>query len=244
MFDELIELGFATIGYSKTDPSTFWNLALTNDLLSDEQTGKIESKITSLDRKPTIYFENRGDLIGLIKRLEVRGYKKSFEDCWQFWNNGKIDERHFESIKKVTTSEELRTFLDVFDACYRKDDPQNPYGELGDYLTVAENVWHKHHSTNRLEYFMVFKGSQPVGVATLTNYGSIGYISNVGSLREVRGQGFGKAATLYCIRESIKNGNSEHCLATEEGHYPNEFYKRVGFLIRFTALGYTKDSNN
>jgi len=56
----------------------------------------------------------------------------------------------------------------------------------------------------------------------------------------VRGQGYGKAATLYCIEQSIKNGNFEHCLATEENTYPNEFYKNIGFSTRFTAIGYTK----
>lgn len=92
----------------------------------------------------------------------------------------------------------------------------------------------------RIEYFMVYKGNKPVAVSTLTNYGDIGYISNVGSIREVRGEGFGKAATLFCVKESIKHGNKEHCLATEEGAYPNEFYKRIGFATRFTAIGYTK----
>ena len=87
---------------------------------------------------------------------------------------------------------------------------------------------------------MVYKNNKPVAVSTLTNYDEIGYISNVGSLSEVRGEGFGKAATLFCIQESIKHGNREHCLATEEGAYPNEFYKRIGFVTRFTAVGYTK----
>jgi len=75
---------------------------------------------------------------------------------------------------------------------------------------------------------------------TLTNHDGIGYISNVGSLRKVRGEGFGKIASLYPVSQSIKNGNLEHCLATEEGTYPNEFYKRIGFETRFTAVCYVK----
>jgi len=81
---------------------------------------------------------------------------------------------------------------------------------------------------------------EPCAVATLTNFDGLGYISNVGSLKKVRGKGFGKIATLYCVAKSIKNNNQEHCLATEEGAYPNEFYKRIGFVTRFTACGYTK----
>lgn len=240
MFDKLIELGFAVVGYSKTDNSVFWNNALTNQNLNEKQIDEIERALAFVNRKSTVYFEHRNDLATLTRVLESREYRRSFEDCWQFWGNGTIDERHFSSVKEVTTREELQIFLDVFDACYQKDDPQNPYGELGDYIKVAKNVWDKHHSTNRLEYFFVYKGNTPVAVSTLTNFAGIGYISNVGSLREVRGEGFGKAATLYCVKKSLENRNEEHCLATEEGQYPNEFYKRIGFVSRFTAVGYTK----
>lgn len=240
MFDEIIDLGLATIGCSKTDKSGFWNNALTNQILNDKKISKIEEVLTSRERNSSIYFENRDDLKPLIGSLLSNGYVKDWEDSWQFWSGREIDKKHFDSVKKVDTEKDLMVFLKTFDACYREDDPQNPYGQLGDYLKVSENVWHKHNKTGRLEYFMVFKDEKPVAVSTLTNYEGIGYISNVGSLRGVRGLGFGKAATLYCVDQSIKHGNSIHCLATEEGTYPNEFYKRIGFATKFTALGYTK----
>jgi len=121
-----------------------------------------------------------------------------------------------------------------------KNDPQNAYGELGDYLIAAEEIWQKYHKTNKIEYFLIYKDKTPVAVSTLTNYENVGYISNVGSLKKVKGEGYGKLATLYCIEQSKKNGNSIHCLFTEEGTYANEFYKRIGFNSLFTAVAYTK----
>jgi len=105
---------------------------------------------------------------------------------------------------------------------------------------VAEKVWHRHHATGRIEYFTVFAGNEPVAVSTLANFKQIGYISNVGSLRKVRGQGFGKLATLYCVDLSKKRGNYYHCLATEDGTYPHEFYQRIGFVKKFSAACYLK----
>jgi hypothetical protein len=240
MFDEVVNLEYASVGISKNDKSGYWNNALVNKILSEVEITKIEEILTSRDRKPTIYFENREDLKPLSEMLALRKYTKKWKDSWQFWNGGKIDTRYFDSVVEVATPLQLSIFLKVFNECYQKNDPQNPYGELGDYLKVAEDVWHKHNKTKRLEYFMVFKNKKPVAVSTLANFEGIGYISNVGSLREVRGQGYGKTATLYCVGQSIRYGNTEHCLATEEGAYPNEFYKRIGFATRFTALGYTK----
>jgi ribosomal protein S18 acetylase RimI-like enzyme len=86
----------------------------------------------------------------------------------------------------------------------------------------------------------VYKGSEPVAVSTLNSYYGISYISNIGSLQKVRGQGYGKAATLFCVNESLKRGDKVQCLATEEGNYPNEFYKRIGFKTKFAAPLFTK----
>ena len=241
MFDGFVDLGFAVVGCCDGDTSAFWNYALTDQALTKEQLSKIEETMDSLDRKPTVYFENRKDLQPLVSFLKERGYKFGFEDSWMFHSGESIDISRFDQVKKVTNESELEVFLKTFDACYQKDDLQNVYGELGDYLNVAEKVWHRHHYTNRLEYFIIYKGDRPVAVSSLTNYGGIGYISNVGSLREVRGQGFGKLASLYCVEQSKKHNNTEHCLATEEGTYANEFYKRVGFNTLFTAVGYTTE---
>lgn len=240
MFDKLIDLGFASISYGAVDKDPFWNNALVNSLLVEEQLLKIEKTLHRFERNPTVYFENRPDLGALVELLKVHFYVKGWEDSYMFYSGEDIDTNRFNTVKKVESGEQLKVFLKIFDACYQKDDPQNPYGQLGDYLKVTESVWHKHHQSNRLEYFLVYKDDQPVAASTLTNLEGLGYISNVGSLREVRGQGFGRLATMYCVLVSKNNGNNQHFLITEEGHFPNEFYKRIGFKTKFTALGYSR----
>lgn len=243
MFDKIIDLGFASVSYCAGEESAFWNQALVNQTLNKEQLGLIEDTLIKLNRRPAVYFENRKSLSSLIQFLEQNSYIYFFEDCWLFHPGVEIDSGRFVQVKKVLTERELEIFLTTFDMCFQKNDPQNPYGTLGDYLTVAEKVWHRHHATSRIEYFIVFDNSEPVAVSTLTNFKQIGYISNVGSLRKVRGQGFGKLATLYCVDVSKKRGNHYHCLATEEGTYPYEFYQRIGFEKKFSAACYIKGIN-
>ena len=240
LFDQLIELGFATISYSKIDKTTFFNNALVDSVLTEEQLTKIEESLKELERSPAIYFENNPELQALKTSLEGKGYAKEWEDSFMFHSGEGIDTNRFNSVKKVNTESELELFLKTFDTCYQKDDPQNPYGELGDYLALAKSAWRKHHQDNRVEYFIVYQSEKAVAVSALTSYQGLGYISNVGSLKEIRGQGFGKLATMYAVQSSLDQGNSEHFLITEEGHFPNEFYKRIGFQTRFTALGYSK----
>lgn len=74
MFDELVDLGFGLVCHSHADSSSFWNNALVNTDLDDDQIRTIETLMVSQKRKPAVYFENRADLDGLAKRLKRLGY--------------------------------------------------------------------------------------------------------------------------------------------------------------------------
>lgn len=239
MFDDIFDLGFALFGYCHDDQSSFWNNTLIDGEIDIEQIKQIEKAMNEHDRKPVLYFENnKSDYF--IKLIENLGYTKEYEDSWMFHTGNDLNYNKDAVVKKVENEQDLKIFLEVLNNCYRNNDPQNPYGELGNYLGVAEKVWYQHNQTERVEYFIVYKNRRPVAVTTLTNFDGIGYISNIGSLPEVRGEGYGKVATLFSVEQSVRNGNHLHCLATEEKTYPNEFYKRIGFEVRFTAVGFGK----
>ena len=241
MFDRLIDVGYGLLGYCKGDPSAFWNNLLTNRVLTEQQISETEIKFGELSRSSAIYFESTVDIKPLAELLGSKKYKLTNEDSLMFYDGAMIDKNFLDNVKQVISKDDLELFLKTFDACYQNGDPQNPYGELGAYLNVARDVWEKFQGTNRLEYFLAFKNGQPVAVSTLTNFGAIGYISNVGSLPEVRGEGYGKKATLYAVNKSMVNENKMHFLATEEGTYPNEFYKKIGFHTKFKAILYVKE---
>lgn len=240
MCDKITKTRFGMIVYNYDDPSDFWNHLFVDKIINPNDFVEIEKIFLGNLRIPAIYFEKSAQLEKNSLILVDAGYKEMNQDSWMFFE-GKIDTKiDFSIVKKVESESDLKIFLEIFDKCYQKNDPQNPYGTLGEYLGVTEKVWHEENKNNHLEYFIAYKNFDPVAVATLTNYQGLGYISNVGSLREVRGQGFGKLTTLKCVKASIKNGNIETCLATEEGNYPNEFYKRIGFETKFAGLLYTK----
>jgi hypothetical protein len=243
MGDILINLKSASITLNTIDSSTFWNYALLKNSIVQNDLKEIEGVMHEYKRSPTLYFDaNLRD--NLDSLLSSHSYSKNFEDSWMFHSGEISDASVLNDIRIVNNENGLQEFLTTFDQCYREDDPQNPYGELGTYLKVAEKVWKLHKDTGRLEYIMIYNNNEPVGVATLTNFAGIGYISNVGSLLKVRGNGFGKAVSLFAVSKSVKNKNELHCLATEAGHYPYEFYKRIGFTPKFTALGYSKSLLN
>lgn len=239
VFNGYISNGFAKICYSNDDTSIYWNYAFTNQLLTVNQLKELESEFKNLNRTATIYFEKSETTKDLVRVLEENNYEKKYEEAWLF-HEDPIDELdQFKQIKKVLNEEDLAVFLKTFDSCYQKDDPQNPYGELSGYLDSAKKAW-TDTNDEKLEYFIAYKGNEPVAVAALTSYEGLGYIANVGSLQKVRGEGFGKLITQYCVWKSKQNGNEYHFLATEDGTYPYNFYHRIGFKSKFITLGFTK----
>ncbi len=241
MFDELIELNGSRLGTSNLDKTAFWNFSLADRNINEKELLEIEEKMELFDRVPVVYLENSGEFLETVQLLKSKNYKKIYEDSWMFWNENEISDERFFQIKKVENSDDLKIYLKTLDDCFGNDDPQNPYGELGDYLKVAEKVWFEFHDSDRLEYFIAYKNDEAVAVAALSNFEGIGYISNVGSLKKVRGEGFGRLVTLYCVEISKKRGNNLHFLATEENTYPNEFYKQIGFKTKFTGIAYAKN---
>ncbi len=237
-FDGLKELGFGFLVSSKTDDSFYWNNCFVEKEITELNIQKIEKIMSLIKRNPCFYLLN--DDYKNIKLLEKENYEKEATDQWMFFSDN-FDIRDFSNYKKVKNLDDLDIFLETFNQCYQKNDSQNPYGELGGYIDTAKKAWVTKSKNDQLEYFIFYnENNKPVAVSSLTNFKGIGYISNVGSLQEVRGLGFGKKATLFCINQSILNHNKTHCLATEKGHYPYEFYKRLGFKDKFSASFYLK----
>lgn len=233
MNDQIISLPFGDIVLNNQDKSAFWNHLFISQIINQQNLLQTETVFVQHQRTPAVYFEKSPELDANTNLLITNKYKEINQDSWMFYHGPPPPQ--FANTKKVETKDDLKIFLEVFDQCYQKNDPQNVYGELGEYLTVAQKVWLTQHASNHLEYFIVHDDTTPVAVSSLTNYQGLSYISNVGSLRSVRGRGFGKIATLKCVDQSIKNGNTQTCLATEEGTYPNEFYQRLGFKTEFVC---------
>ncbi|MEA3357035.1 MAG: hypothetical protein U9Q67_01225 [Patescibacteria group bacterium] len=240
LLDRILKVGTASVGYYKADNSPYWNFALVNKVIMLKELQRVEAEYKVLDRKTTFYFEDRKELSGLKEFLKENGYRRLYEDSWMFWTKGNIDSRQFESIKEVKTDKDLDVFTRTYDKCYQEDDSQNPYGGFEEpFLRLLKKAWLR-YSTKHLDYFIAYKHGDPVAVSILVNYKGLGYITAVGSIKDVRGEGYGKAVTMYCLQKSNKNGNKIHFLGTEEGKYPNEFYRRIGFATKFKALYYRK----
>lgn len=238
--DHIINLGFTTITLNDIDKTFYGNWAFVDKKINIKNLSEIEKILNQNNRQSTIYFEDSIKLQKLNEFLNKSGYKSKGQDSFMFYEKPEIEKLNFSKVKLVKTQRDLKVFLNTANQCYFKNDPQGPYGELGDFLKIAEKAWYKLSKKGQIELYLAYKNHIPVATSILSIGNNIGYISLVGSLENVRGQGFGKLITLFSVRRSIELGNEYHCLATEEGNYPNEFYKRIGFKTKFKMNYYSK----
>ncbi len=240
-YKELFTYPWGSLCYSveTSDPSE--NHSLSNRDLSEAEIETVERKSNDLNRIPSFYFEKTNNLNGLVSTLVSHKYKLDWEDAWLFYEHDNIALPENVRGEVVVDEAGLELFISTFARCFQENDPQNPHGSMDGRLENVRNVWHAQKGTGRLEYYTIYQGSTPVATSALTSYKKIGYIDSVGSLQEVRGQGFGKTATFFAVKESMKQGNTTHCLCTIANTFTHDFYKRIGFDHRFSAVGYIKD---
>ena len=106
MFDKIINLPFGSVGYCAGEESAFWNQAMVNQELNQEQLELIETTLKKLKRQPAVYFENRSSLNPLKEFLLKNHYKHYFEDCWLFHLGVETNIERFGQVKKVLTERE------------------------------------------------------------------------------------------------------------------------------------------
>jgi ribosomal protein S18 acetylase RimI-like enzyme len=238
-FEEVKETKKVIYTYTSENTEGWWNFAYLKKNISNLELNNIQKYYDEKQRKSSVYIIKDNKLDVTKKLLMKSGYSVVSNDSWMFWNKGKIQ---FEKIKVIEArnDKEIHLWLETFIKSYPKDDPKNPYGEQKDFAKYLEKRW-KEGKTRKDKYFISFDGNKPAAVAILTKLNDKGYISAVGSIPEVRGRGFGKNVTLHCINESINLGNRYHFLATEKGHFPYDFYTRLGFKEEFMAQLYSKN---
>jgi len=241
-FDSLKTIKDLQIASADFDDSVWWNNATIDTPPPSLQTvSEVEAYFSSIDRHPVFYFAQNPQNQPFEQLLTNSGYHQTDYEVWLQIKNPQIDTAKFHQIKLVRTTKDLETFIATIDKGYGADDPDNPYGGLGSYPDQIRKSFSLHGPDSAISHYVLFDElNAPASVGSLTNYDSIGYISNLATIPEKRKLGYSRALLNYFLHLSVQNGNQTHCLATEVGSTPNKIYQHLGFTEMFRAKYYTK----
>ncbi len=238
MLSETTAKGKITYEYCSDNPELWWNYALIDHVISNNELKEIEKYFVSKNRQPSIYFSDDEKNMPLEKILQKEGYNITSKDVWLFWDKP-TPELKDSDIIEIKNNEDFEKWIKTYIKSYPEDDPKNPYGEQTGFAKVLRKSWYAQNNSKD-KYYLLYDEGNPVATAILTNCNKMGYISSVGSIPSVRGKGFGKKISLHCVKESFKQRNKRHFLITEKGDHPYDFYQRIGFKPKFSSCLFTK----
>jgi GNAT superfamily N-acetyltransferase len=247
-FDRVQDLNYAKVYTSDNISNEYNNHAelISLEVDKERRLNRIEQVLLKAGRKPAIYITplTRPEKIDTI--LKDSNYNISFNDAWMVMiDPGRLQEIN-QSLEVIYVNND-KTILDEFRRINAlgfsgEKTPENPYGDLdpNEYANATiKGLSHLKKSMRFEGYLFKYKGNF-VACSFLISDGQAGYISGVACIPQARGKGLGKTASLYATKRSLEIGNRITFLATEQGSWNEEFYRRLGFETQFTGTCYIK----
>lgn len=81
--DEICERNNIILAFSEC-PEIWWNFALVNHIVSDDELRNIEDFFEKRDRMPSVYFSDDEKIKPLRNLLKIKNYEISAKDSWLF----------------------------------------------------------------------------------------------------------------------------------------------------------------
>lgn len=172
----------------------------------------------------------------LSNHLKNKGFKHIHSTACMALDLSELAEKQSPSasltIEKVTSEEELETFLDL---------ARESFGLGGEVAEVFRVLSEPHLSSARYasDYIALEKG-KPVGTGTVIYSSGVAGIYNVTILDHKRGCGLGTVLTLQLLREIARRGYRYAILHSSPSGY--NVYKRLGFKKYFDMELFIKES--
>jgi GNAT superfamily N-acetyltransferase len=236
----------AVILYSETIKDFFWNYATrirtTNNKI-EKLIDKVASFLKSIDRQVTFYLTSFTLPKNLDEILKKKGFEIQFVDSWMFHEKKKLPKTELPndfSLGIVETTEQMKTFVDVFNIAYGGAHTENaPYGGLPSYYgeTLLRSFSEKRKGVKRIHYLGYIK-KDPVGVGSIFITERFACIYNVGVPAVNRKRGIGSAISIKAVEDARALGVNHVFLQTENGSYVERFYQSLGFKTKFVGKGY------
>lgn len=210
------------------------NFALDLKVNSDEEFelvwNNIKKDMKMLGREPTFtVLPIQEYLYSNLENLNKR-FNLVSKEVWQIYDN-------FENIENIKTNCNLKIHLEKVTDYNKfaielvnafKGDENDPYGELElGYIEVLKNYKNIENSFKK-EFYFVKNNEEIVGTTASVSYDNFYGIHSLAIKKQFRAKGIGKEV-LKSQLQICKKENKIAFLQTEQGFYPAELYRKIGF---------------
>ena len=159
-------------------------------------------------------------------------YELVSNEVWQIYDN-------FEGLDRLNTScslnvilektTDMKLYSEEMIKAYQTGDKDDPYGDLDSiYKEVYEN-YKKSENKYTNEFYFAKVNNEIVGVTSSVYDNEIYGIYGLAVKKDFRGKGIGKEIIKQQLRMCRNKNLKMAFLQTEEGYYPADTYRKLGF---------------
>lgn len=230
---------------SDTINDNFWNFTANITYQDFQKIGflnNMEQTFKYENRTPCIYIPSFIENIELIKEYLIsNGYQTKDHDAFMFFNGWNMKNNIENEIREVRNMEDLEAYIDVLNNAFGGEPTEeNPYGGAVDESYEKALEESLHDSEKKFHHIILFEGSSPVSIATLSYKDGYGGLNNVGTKKECQNKGYGKQIMKACVDKFNELGGGKLFLFTEKDSKNELWYKKLGFETKFINEQYVK----
>ncbi len=178
------------------------------------------------------------------KIFDLDKYKKVSNEVWQIYNNfnqiENIESKCNLNIKLEKTTD-MNLFAKINEMAFKTGDPLDPYNNIDiGYAKMYQNYKGTIDNKYNIDFYFIKVDEKIVGVTTVVYDDRIYGIYGLGIIKEYRGKGIGTECLKKQLKICKKKNRKVVFLQTEEGYYPAELYRKIGFKDVCTVYYYVK----
>jgi len=241
--DRIIKNDTYTMTYSKYVKDYDCNYVI--DMNSNEDFNEIETEMEKVDRTPCYIVTPLSNIYkdrNLI--FDKTKYDEASNEVWQIYedfdNVDKINSKCTLNVKLVKTND-MKTLSEITYKSFCTEDESDPYGNFDSgYLKLYENYGNKSEATYTREFYFIKVNDEIVGCTVSVFDDEIFGIYGIAIMKEYRGKGIGTEAIKQQLKICKQRNKRIAFLQTEDGFYPAELYRKIGFKDVCNVYYYVK----
>jgi GNAT superfamily N-acetyltransferase len=192
-------------------------------------------------RESAFYIDPSTKPENITLNLTKAGFQPDDDEIWMLFNKFPSDlpsPSPTLKIKKVTSSQDMVLFVDIFHDSYEfleNGETSSPYGDslFAAYKNPPKDV--------DIRHFIGYDSGSPVSISSIYISGLYAGLYNVGTPSAHRNLGYGTALSVHAIRQAQQNSEKKILLQTELGNNAERLYTKLGFNQAFSAAIWARE---
>lgn len=163
--------------------------------------------------------------------FDEKKYDMINNEVWQIYEN-LTDFKEYNNSSNITIEicEDMDLIANISFEAFNTGDSEDPYGEFDKgYIELYKNYNKNNETKYKKEFYIIKEKNEIVGCTVGTYDEEIYGIYGLAIIKKYRGKGIGTKAIKQQLKRAYELNKRMVFLQTEDGYYPAELYRKIGF---------------